>query len=150
MTTPSPTADTRPLWPSLARGWRRRCPACGEGAMLDGYLTVRDACPACGEALHHQRADDGPAWLTIVVAGKIMAPVMLAVWEFWRPDPLVMALALSVTFGTIALWLLPRFKGGFIALQWSQRMHGFGDPQGVPAHVSLPPRRAEGGRAPAP
>ncbi len=57
-----PPSD-RPLWPAVAEGWRRRCPGCGEGAMLEGYPTVRDACPSCGEELRHQRADDGPAWL---------------------------------------------------------------------------------------
>ena len=44
-------------------------PACGEGPLMAGYLTVRDACPACGTELHHHRADDGPAWATILIAG---------------------------------------------------------------------------------
>jgi uncharacterized protein (DUF983 family) len=26
----------------------------------------------------------------------------------------------------MTLWLLPRVKGAFVALQWSRRMHGFG------------------------
>ena len=45
----------RPVKPAMLRGWRCRCPNCGTGPMLRGYLTVRESCPVCGEALHHQR-----------------------------------------------------------------------------------------------
>ncbi|NJS40263.1 MAG: DUF983 domain-containing protein [Rhodobacteraceae bacterium] len=118
--------DDRPLRPALARGWRRKCPNCGAGPMMRGYLKVRDACPVCGEALHHQRADDGPAYLTILIVGHILAPVLLFVYSTWRPEPLLLALIFS--FGTVALslFLLPRLKGGMVAFQWAKRMHGFG------------------------
>lgn len=121
-----PDGDDRPLRPALLRGWRRRCPNCGEGPMMNGYLSVRDACPVCGEALHYQRADDGPAYLTILIVGHIVAPVLLFVYSTWRPEPLV--LALSFTFATLAmsLFLLPRLKGAMVAFQWAKRMHGFG------------------------
>ena len=95
--------------------------------MLEGYLKVRDYCPHCGEALHHQRADDGPAWATIVVAGKGIALLMLPVYEAWEPEPWAMALGFSLVFTALSLYLLPRFKGAFIGIQWSRRMHGFGE-----------------------
>mgnify|MGYP000376045151 CR=1 FL=1 len=121
-------ADERPLKPALLRGWRRRCPNCGAGPMLRGYLTVRESCPVCGEALHHQRADDGPAYLTILIVGHLMAPIMLYVFTEWRPDPLVGATIFSVGAVALCLWLLPRLKGAMVALQWAKRMHGFGAP----------------------
>jgi uncharacterized protein (DUF983 family) len=126
-----PNAD-RPVGPALLNGWRRRCPNCGQGRLLEGYLTVRPECPECGEPLHHQRADDGPAWATIVVAGKLLAPMMLFTWETWRPEPLVMALSLCTFFTALCLYLLPRFKGMFVNLQWSRRMHGFGGEPDLP------------------
>jgi uncharacterized protein (DUF983 family) len=118
--------DERPLKPALLRGWRRRCPNCGKGAMFSGYLKVRDTCPDCGGALYHHRADDGPAYLTILIVGHLMAPILLFTFTTWRPDPL--ALALGFTIGTVALslYLLPRLKGALVALQWAKRMHGFG------------------------
>ncbi|MEY4983315.1 MAG: hypothetical protein RIR62_1581 [Pseudomonadota bacterium] len=119
-------AGERPLKPALLRGWRRRCPNCGAGPMLRGYLAVRDSCPVCGEALHHQRADDGPAYLTILIVGHLMAPVMLYVFNAWRPDPLVASTVFSVGAVALCLWLLPRLKGAMVALQWAKRMHGFG------------------------
>ena len=122
-----PPPDDRPLRPALIAGWQRRCPACGEGAMMAGYLRVADACPHCGEALHHHRADDGPAYLTILVVGKLAMAVYLAVFLAFQPPPLVMiALCWSVALA-MALFLLPRFKGSLVALQWSRRMHGFDD-----------------------
>jgi uncharacterized protein (DUF983 family) len=121
-----PHPAERDLRTSVLRGWRRRCPACGKGALLQGYLTVRDHCPDCGEELFHQRADDGPAWATILITGHIMAPVMLTVYELWRPEPLVMALSLSAIFLALSLTLLPRLKGVFVGVQWAKRMHGFG------------------------
>ncbi len=69
--------EDRPLKPALLRGWRRRCPNCGAGPMLRGYLKVRDSCPVCGEELHHHRADDGPAYLTILIVGHLLAPLLL-------------------------------------------------------------------------
>jgi uncharacterized protein (DUF983 family) len=124
--TARPEAADRPLGPALMRGWRRRCPNCGAGEMLSGYLQVRAACPACGEALHHQRADDGPAYLTILIVGHLLAPVLLFAFTTWRPDPLPLAVVFSVLTVALSLYLLPRLKGAMVALQWAKRMHGFG------------------------
>ncbi len=94
--------------------------------MMRGYLTVREGCPVCGEALHHQRADDGPAYLTILIVGHLVAPVLLFSFTRWEPDPLPFAVTLSVGTVALSLYLLPRLKGAMVALQWAKRMHGFG------------------------
>jgi len=121
------TQDDRPIKQALLRGFKCKCPNCGNGPMLRDYLKVRDECPVCGEELFHQRADDGPAWATIIISGHILAPLMLIVYTAFRPEGWVMALGFSVVFLALALFLLPRLKGMFVALQWSRRMHGFGD-----------------------
>jgi uncharacterized protein (DUF983 family) len=118
---------------ALLRGWRRKCPSCGAGPMMAGYLKVRDACPDCGQELHHQRADDGPAYLTILIVGHLMAPLILIIYTAYRPDPLLAASIFSVGCVALSLWLLPRLKGALVALQWSRRMHGFADPTSNPA-----------------
>jgi len=118
--------DDRPVGEALRRGWRCRCPNCGSGPMLRGYLTVRDSCPVCAEALHHQRADDGPAYLTILIVGHLMAPLILWAFVKYRPDPLVLATVFSVGTVALSLFLLPRLKGMVVAMQWARRMHGFG------------------------
>jgi len=131
-----PTGDTpRDTMSAVWKGWRRRCPNCGSGPLMKGYLTVRHDCVACREALHHHRADDGPAYLTILIVGHIMAPALLAVFTAWRPDPMTLA-AVFVT-GTVALslWLLPRLKGALVGFQWARRMHGFGGARNEPTHT---------------
>ncbi|MFZ1469175.1 MAG: DUF983 domain-containing protein [Paracoccaceae bacterium] len=135
---PDQTADDaalppndRPMKPALLRGWRCRCPKCGAGPMLRGYLQVRDACPVCQQELHHHRADDGPAYLTILIVGHLMAPLLLIVFAKFRPDPLVTASIFSVGCVALSLFLLPRLKGMLVAVQWARRMHGFGtEPRG--------------------
>ncbi|MEM9011541.1 MAG: DUF983 domain-containing protein [Pseudomonadota bacterium] len=117
--------EDRSLRLALRRGWRRRCPACGSGPMMQGFLTVRRECPVCSEELHHHRADDGPAWLTILITGHLLAPLMLFVFTTWRPEGWMMAIGFSLVFTTLALYLLPRVKGCFVALQWAKRMYGF-------------------------
>lgn len=119
-------AGARPVRPALLRGWRRRCPQCGCGGMFAGYLRVRDHCTVCGEPFHHQRADDGPAYLTILVVGHVLAPVLHGLYVTFRPEPLVLAAVMAVLCTGLSLYLLPRIKGGMIALQWAKRMHGFG------------------------
>jgi uncharacterized protein (DUF983 family) len=102
--------------------------------LLRDYLKVRDHCPVCGEAYLHHRADDGPAYLTILIVGHLMAPLIYFVFVTWRPEPMVMATMFTLGTATLALALLPRLKGAIVALQWAKRMHGFSrDPMTDPA-----------------
>jgi uncharacterized protein (DUF983 family) len=118
--------DDRPSKPAMWRGLRRRCPNCGEGMMFVGYLKVVDRCPVCDEDLHHQRADDGPAYLTILLVAHLVAVMMHFGWTQFRPDPMVFATVLTIVSVALSLYLLPRLKGLVVAIQWSRRMHGFG------------------------
>ncbi len=119
-------SEERPARQAMLRGWRRRCPNCGSGPLMHGFLRVRDDCAVCDEAFYHHRADDGPAYLTILIVGHLMAPLILWVFTTWRPEPLVLAVAFTVGCVALSLYLLPRLKGLIVALQWAKRMHGFG------------------------
>lgn len=120
-----PGPPERPAWPAIRNGLRRRCPNCGTGALFDGYLTLTATCGACGEDLSHARADDGPAYLSILVTAKVMGTAMLLVYETFLPSPWVLATVFSVGVVAMALYLLPRFKGLIVGVQWAKRMHGF-------------------------
>ncbi|WP_043918244.1 DUF983 domain-containing protein [Jannaschia aquimarina] len=116
----------RPMPPAIWRGFRRLCPNCGEGRMMRGYLKVRDECPQCGEALHHHRADDGPPYLTLLIVGHIVGPLMLWAYIRYEPSPLVFIVVFGAMSVLMSLWFLPRLKGAIVAVQWAARMHGFG------------------------
>ena len=87
---------------------------------------MRDTCPVCEEDLSHHRADDGPAYLTILVVGHLMAPLIHFAFVHYRPDPLVLATVFTLGTVGLSLYLLPRFKGMVVNIQWARRMHGFG------------------------
>lgn len=118
--------DERPTWPAIRSGWCGKCPNCQSGPLLTGYLTVRKSCPVCREELHHHRADDGPAYLTILIVGKLMGTLMLAVFQMWRPEPLILFSIFALGSIALSLYLLPRLKGAIVGLQWARRMDGFG------------------------
>lgn len=94
--------------------------------MMKSYLAVRDSCPVCNENLSHHRADDGPAYLTILIVGHLMAPAIIWAFTTFRPDPMVLASVFTVGCVALSLFLLPRLKGAIVAFQWAKRMHGFG------------------------
>lgn len=111
---------------AVRRGLMCRCPACGQGNLFKGYLKVVPTCASCGEALHHQRADDGPAYLTMLIMCHIagfMLHFMVAKTDL---QPLMIAVISCVTLIPTSLLLLPRMKGLMIGIQWANRMHGFG------------------------
>ena len=135
--------DERDVKQSAWRGWRRRCPACGTGPLMKSYLKVRDTCTVCGEELPHHRADDGPAYLAILVVGHVMAPLLGIAFVEFRPNPMVLGSVFAIASVALTLWLLPRFKGLMVGFQWAKRMNGFG---GSGAAV-LPPDPAAAGSA---
>lgn len=120
------TVEDRNLWQALGRGWRKKCPHCGSGPLLKTYLKLHDTCPVCREDLTPARADDGPAYLTILIVGHLMAPLLLLAFETWRPDPLTLFTVFAVGCVALSLYLLPRLKGVVVAFQWARGMHGFG------------------------
>lgn len=94
--------------------------------MFRGFLTVADRCESCSEELFHQRADDFPAYIVIVLVGHIVVPLALAIEMAYAP-PLWLQAALwgPATIG-LALALIRPVKGAVVAVQWYARMHGFG------------------------
>ena len=109
------------FWTSIFRGWRGRCPRCGAGALFSSFLKMQSNCPSCGLALEPFRADDAPAYFTILAVGHVVVPMVLAFEKYGDQPPLwahaLLWLPLSVV---LALLLLPRIKGAVIALLWTQ------------------------------
>lgn len=121
----------RPLGRSMRRGWRSRCPACGEGRLFRAFIKPVDHCADCREEMHHHRADDLPPYLSIVIVGHVVLVgyligerlVDLNSWQhlaIWVPITIALAIA-----------MMQPLKGAVIGLQWALRMHGF---SGEPDH----------------
>ena len=124
------SAENQPriLLQALGRGLRMKCPSCGIGSLFTKYLKVAPACSNCGEELHHHRADDAPAYFTILVVGHVIVPMVLALEMAYRPALWIhAALWLPMTL-IIAMSALPLIKGALVGHQWALYMHGF-DPR---------------------
>jgi uncharacterized protein (DUF983 family) len=101
---------------SLMRGFRRRCPRCGEGRMFSGYLTVPEACASCGLAFEPLRADDAPAYFTIFIVGHVIVAGLLVLEKadhpaLWIQTAIWIPLAIVLTLG-----LLPCIKGAVMGV----------------------------------
>ena len=122
-----PMPHERAVWPAVLRGWRQRCPGCGDGALYGKYLKVVDTCGSCGQALHHHRADDAPPYFTMTIVAHVVVGLLLIVEKRFHPELWVHALLWGPLTLGLSLWLLPRIKGAVIGQQWAMRMHGFGN-----------------------
>lgn len=109
----------RPLFPSLGRGIRGRCPACGDGKLFWRYLKVEPRCPSCDHDLASYRADDGPAYITIVLVGHFLVAPLLLFPFIWEASPMLVVPVTLVPLALLTLLLLPRVKGGFIGLLYA-------------------------------
>ena len=119
------TVEKRDVWSAMRRGFRCRCPRCGEGKLFRAFLKVADHCSACGLDFSPHRADDLPAYLVIIIVGHIVVP--LALWIETNYSPAVwlqLAIYLPITFASSLLLLQP-VKGAVVGFQWALRMHGF-------------------------
>jgi uncharacterized protein (DUF983 family) len=126
--------EKRDVWAALKRGFRGRCPRCGQGRLFRAFLKTADNCSVCGLDFTPHRADDLPAYLVIVIVGHIVVPMVLLIeTNFAPPVWLQLAIYLPVTL-LASLSLLQPVKGGVVGLQWALRMHGFDDnpPDDIP------------------
>jgi uncharacterized protein (DUF983 family) len=119
------TGERRSAWTAIRRGWRGRCPNCGQGKLFRAFLKVDDHCSACGQDFSGHRADDLPAYLVIVIVGHIVVPVILFI-ETNYSWPVALQLAVYLPLMLVcSLVLLQPVKGAVVGLQWAFHMHGF-------------------------
>jgi uncharacterized protein (DUF983 family) len=101
---------------ALLRGFRGHCPRCGEGRLFWKYLKVEHHCQACGHDLSQYRADDGPAYLTILIVGHLVVAPLFFFPIIWQAPVAITLPAILIPLSLVTLALLPRIKGAFIAV----------------------------------
>jgi uncharacterized protein (DUF983 family) len=101
---PAPSTVAAKFW----RAFRLRCPRCGGGGILRGWLKLKDYCPTCGLAL--ERGENSDFWIGAyvfnLVGGELIAIGIPVVWivASWPAPPwtkvevAAAALAVSLPF----------------------------------------------------
>lgn len=85
---------------------------------MRGYLTPRKCCDHCGLDYEPLRADDGPAWATILITGHLTMPFVFWILEFGF-DNLWIEIGLPIAFIVIlSAIILPYAKGAFMGIIW--------------------------------
>jgi uncharacterized protein (DUF983 family) len=111
----------------MRRGFIGRCPACGRGRLFRAYLKVVNTCKVCGEDLSHQRADDAPAYVTMLIVGHLVGGGVLFSEERWPNSSLTLVSVFwLVATVVMSVLILPRAKGAIVGQQWALGLHGFG------------------------
>lgn len=106
----------------LLSGILKKCPNCAKGNVYSKYLKVNDRCKKCNEELHSYRTDDFGPWLSIIIAGHIMVPLVLAVEQNYALDLWLQAIIwIPLTILTV-LFLLPISKSICLSILWRLKM----------------------------
>ncbi|MEE9348303.1 MAG: DUF983 domain-containing protein [Robiginitomaculum sp.] len=121
MTQPHIQGESRKIALSIRRGFMGKCPNCGQAKLFRKYLKPVDACPNCSEPWTAVRADDGPAWLTIIVVGHLLAPLVIEIVRHPEYPMWLGAIGLPLTAGILSLILLQPIKGLWIGVLWTTR-----------------------------
>ena len=123
---PTPRRE-RSLGTAMMRGFMGRCPACGRGRLFCSYLKVVNTCGVCGEPLSGHRADDAPAYITLLIVAHAVGAGILLSDELWPNSSLLWVAAFWLLVTLVAsVLILPRAKGMIVGQQWALCMHGFG------------------------
>jgi uncharacterized protein (DUF983 family) len=122
------TADPHLPVPSLStllwRGFRQTCPRCGGSKLFGKYLKTTDHCSTCSQELGHIRADDFPPYLTMVVVGHIVVPLILLTEREFQPSISVHLMVWLPMTLLLTFWFLPRLKGMIIGLMLHLGLRG--------------------------
>ena len=99
--TPSPTPSARrALW----RGATRRCPACGSGAIFEGWFTIAPRCPRCG--LTFEREEGywvGAMMVNIVVTEALFVALLVGLLVATWPDVPWTAVMIAVVVANLVI-----------------------------------------------
>jgi uncharacterized protein (DUF983 family) len=107
---------------AIGRGLLGRCPACGKSYLFNGFLRVVAECSNCRAPLGLARADDVPPYITILITGHVVVPLLFMVDRMGEPPVWLMsAIFLPLTF-FLAVGLLQPVKGGVVGIMLTLNM----------------------------
>ena len=119
-------SDSQTMWPPLspvATGLSCKCPRCGRGKLLRGFLTMRESCDVCGLDYGFADPADGPAFFVLIFG--CIPSLIFAVWfEVAVAPPIWVHLLVTLPI-IVASCLLPLrpLKAWLVASQYRHNAH---------------------------
>ncbi|MBK4218008.1 DUF983 domain-containing protein [Paracoccus caeni] len=113
-------SDERDSRTAVLRGLMNRCPNCGKGKLLRGYLAVSPECDDCKAPLNRYPAADGPAFFTMTIMLLVLIPLLGFTWIILRPSPVMLLTIVGTITALLTLILLRFVKGAFIGYLWAK------------------------------
>ena len=110
---------------AVSRGWRKRCPHCGQGWLCTGWGRHEPLCQTCG--LVYER-NSGDTWLFTIIGDRIpIVAIIAAIYFGVARAHLAAGLLLFLVAGLLVVWTAPNRWGVGIALHYVSRVY-FPDP----------------------
>jgi uncharacterized protein (DUF983 family) len=90
---PGPSDPAAIGWPTLlARGARRRCPACGTGGLFTRWVRMVERCPGCGMRFEREEGFFlGVYFLNITLTQLVLMAYVAVAFVLTLPDPPMVA-----------------------------------------------------------
>ena len=117
MSSPIAAAIRRPtLRQAISRGFRRRCPQCGEGPLFERWVKTYERCSECG--LRFQR-DGGNTLMFIIITDRIPILIGIALLYFGiRPSNWLTAALFALALAIPIIGTLTHRQGIALALDY--------------------------------
>lgn len=107
-----------PRLSTLKTGLACRCPRCGKGPLLRGFLTIRESCPACGLSYAFADPADGPAFFVMSGVGVVGMAILMAFDFNLHPPIWVHAVVTLPLIVGMCLGTLRPLKGWLVSEQY--------------------------------
>ena len=101
----------------LARGWRKKCPQCGEGPLYRRWFTLHDQCPVCGL---RYLPDQGDLFGPLVFLDRVLFLIpfiILFFFHLWHPGVLTFVLVGAVMV-FVMVYTTPNRNGVSVAFDY--------------------------------
>jgi uncharacterized protein (DUF983 family) len=100
----------------LIRGVRKRCPRCGQGAIFDGWYTVRESCAACQFDFVAAQSE---TWAFMYISTAAMTGAIVLGMLLLHPGDLLLGRAVVLMMAIVLILLsLPYRKGLAMAIEF--------------------------------
>ena len=108
-------------WSALLNGLRCRCPHCGCGPLLNGWLTIRQRCAVCG---HVYERHSGDTWAFWIIGDRIpVAIAIAAVYLGFGPHTWTQGVLFLAGVALVLTATIPQRLGFVTALDYLSRRY---------------------------